>query len=239
MREGVGPRLPSQQDERCQRHGSSSNSSSSITHSPPTTHPHGLQVKYKNVMKQYNLGPNGGILTSCNLFATRFDQVPCCLWLLVFMRECACMPASCTFHFSLQHKHVLERAGLPGGGGSRLRWGLLLVCCALMQVMHVCVSERNLAQGPAASYCGAPSMHARDAFVWEGAQPAPGSHPAPCAWRVPRVCMQVMHLCEKERDPPLEHIILDTPGQIEIFTWSASGQIITELLASSFPTIIV
>jgi hypothetical protein len=26
-------------------------------------------------MKQYNLGPNGGILTSCNLFATRFDQV--------------------------------------------------------------------------------------------------------------------------------------------------------------------
>lgn len=38
----------------------------------------GLQVKYKEVMKQYNLGPNGGILTSLNLFATRFDQVlPC------------------------------------------------------------------------------------------------------------------------------------------------------------------
>jgi hypothetical protein len=35
----------------------------------------GLQVNYKNVMKQYNLGPNGGILTSLNLFATRFDQV--------------------------------------------------------------------------------------------------------------------------------------------------------------------
>lgn len=39
-----------------------------------SSHP-SLQVKYKNVMKQYNLGPNGGILTSCNLFATRFDQV--------------------------------------------------------------------------------------------------------------------------------------------------------------------
>lgn len=25
-------------------------------------------------MKQYNLGPNGGILTAANLFATRFDQ---------------------------------------------------------------------------------------------------------------------------------------------------------------------
>ena len=27
------------------------------------------------VMKQYQLGPNGGIVTSLNLFATKFDQV--------------------------------------------------------------------------------------------------------------------------------------------------------------------
>jgi Conserved hypothetical ATP binding protein len=33
-----------------------------------------VQVNYKNVMKEYKLGPNGGILTACNLFATRFDQ---------------------------------------------------------------------------------------------------------------------------------------------------------------------
>jgi hypothetical protein len=26
-------------------------------------------------MKRYNLGPNGGILTSLNLFTTKFDQV--------------------------------------------------------------------------------------------------------------------------------------------------------------------
>src|SRR5882757_1070447 len=32
-------------------------------------------VNYKEVMKQYNLGPNGGILTSLNLFATKIDQV--------------------------------------------------------------------------------------------------------------------------------------------------------------------
>ena len=32
-------------------------------------------VDYKEVMKQYNLGPNGGIMTSLNLFATKFDQV--------------------------------------------------------------------------------------------------------------------------------------------------------------------
>ena len=81
-----------------------------------------MQVNYKNVMKQYSLGPNGGILTSLNLFATRFDQV--------------------------------------------------------------------------------------------------------------------VSLCERPRDPPLQYIIADTPGQIEIFTWSASGAIITEAFASSFPTMI-
>jgi len=32
-------------------------------------------VNYKEVMKQYQLGPNGAIMTSLNLFATRFDQV--------------------------------------------------------------------------------------------------------------------------------------------------------------------
>eukprot|EP00210_Caulerpa_lentillifera_P008179 g7811.t1 len=80
-------------------------------------------VKYKEVMKQYQLGPNGAILTSCNLYATKFDQV--------------------------------------------------------------------------------------------------------------------MGLCEKERDPPLDYIVVDTPGQIEVFTWSASGSIVTELFARSFPTIVI
>src|SRR5690242_20760849 len=32
-------------------------------------------VNYKEVMKQFNLGPNGGILTSLNLFSTKIDQV--------------------------------------------------------------------------------------------------------------------------------------------------------------------
>lgn len=35
------------------------------------------------------------------------------------------------------------------------------------------------------------------------------------------------------------YAIVDTPGQIEAFTWSASGAIITESLASTFPTVIV
>ena len=32
-------------------------------------------VNYKEVMKQYNLGPNGDIITSLNLFATKVDQI--------------------------------------------------------------------------------------------------------------------------------------------------------------------
>ncbi|XP_034515616.1 GPN-loop GTPase 1 isoform X2 [Ailuropoda melanoleuca] len=35
------------------------------------------------------------------------------------------------------------------------------------------------------------------------------------------------------------YVLIDTPGQIEVFTWSASGTIITEALASSFPTVVI
>ncbi|KAI8428682.1 hypothetical protein MSG28_007403 [Choristoneura fumiferana] len=79
-------------------------------------------VNYKEVMKQYGLGPNGGIVTALNLFSTKFGQVV----------------------------DLIEKAG-----------------------------QKH-------KYC-----------------------------------------------------IIDTPGQIEVFTWSASGTIITEALAASCPTVIV
>ena len=87
-------------------------------------------VNYKEVMKQYNLGPNGGILTSLNLFATKIDQV----------------------------------------------LGLL---------------EKRAAPDP-----------------------------------------------ENLERKPIKNILVDTPGQIEVFVWSASGAILLESLASSFPTVI-
>ena len=34
-------------------------------------------------------------------------------------------------------------------------------------------------------------------------------------------------------------VVFDTPGQIEIFTWSASGTIITETLAALYPTVVL
>lgn len=87
-------------------------------------------VNYKEVMKQYNLGPNGGILTALNLFSTKIDQI----------------------------LNLLEKRTSPD-------------------------------------------------------MSAPGKQ-------------------------PIKHILVDTPGQIEAFVWSASGTILLESLASSFPTVI-
>ena len=82
-------------------------------------------VDYKQVMKQHRLGPNGAIMTSLNLYATKFDQVI----------------------------RILERRA----------------------------DEKKLS----------------------------------------------------------EFLLVDTPGQIEAFTWSASGAILSESLASTFPTVMV
>ena len=94
-------------------------------------------VDYKQVMEQHRLGPNGAIMTSLNLFSTKFDQV----------------------------MNLLERRAFPQEF--------------------------------------APDGEHTDAL------PAPP-----------------------------EYILVDTPGQIEAFTWSASGQIIGESLASAFPTVL-
>ena len=79
-------------------------------------------VNYKEIMKQYGLGPNGGIMTALNLFSTQFNQV------LSYIEKRA-------------HEHSM--------------------------------------------------------------------------------------------------VIFDTPGQLEVFTWSASGTIITDTLGATLPTIVV
>lgn len=49
---------------------------------------------------------------------------------------------------------------------------------------------------------------------------------------------QVIQIIEKKRDT-LDYVFVDTPGQIEVFTWSASGQIICEAFGSTFPTTVL
>uniref|UniRef100_A0A0L0NS83 GPN-loop GTPase n=1 Tax=Candidozyma auris TaxID=498019 RepID=A0A0L0NS83_CANAR len=48
---------------------------------------------------------------------------------------------------------------------------------------------------------------------------------------------QVIKLIDSKGDK-YKNVIVDTPGQIECFVWSASGAIITEAFASTFPTVI-
>ncbi|KAJ1865892.1 hypothetical protein LPJ78_002292 [Coemansia sp. RSA 989] len=49
---------------------------------------------------------------------------------------------------------------------------------------------------------------------------------------------QVMQIIDK-RAASTKYFLYDTPGQIEIFTWSASGAIISNTLAATYPTVVV
>lgn len=109
-------------------------------------------VNYKEVMKQFNLGPNGGILTSLNLFSTKIDQVI----------------------------------------------GLL--------------EKRTQAPVPAQE----PEQTTVQFMTNSGKEPQ--ATPA--------------------QQQQVRHILVDTPGQIEVFVWSASGEILLSSLASTFPTVI-
>lgn len=109
-------------------------------------------VNYKEVMKQFNLGPNGGILTSLNLFSTKIDQV-----------------------ISLLEKRAKPPAPVE-----------------------------------------APEQTTVEFMTNSGKDKAPTPPP----------------------QQQVKHILVDTPGQIEVFVWSASGDILLSSLASTFPTVI-
>jgi GTPase SAR1 family protein len=49
---------------------------------------------------------------------------------------------------------------------------------------------------------------------------------------------QLLSILEKNQSK-YRYYLFDTPGQIEVFTWSASGTIITEALGATYPTIVV
>lgn len=49
---------------------------------------------------------------------------------------------------------------------------------------------------------------------------------------------QVLDLLTARADD-VDYVLVDTPGQIETFTWSASGAIISEALAAALPTVVL
>lgn len=106
-------------------------------------------VNYKEVMKQYQLGPNGGIMTALNLFATKFDQV-----MELIERKADELEVSLP---------ITDRTILP-------RVLLVYSPPVYVHAFLVVTTERSVVK------CPSP-----------------------------------------------QHVFVDTPGQIEIFTWSASG----------------
>lgn len=48
---------------------------------------------------------------------------------------------------------------------------------------------------------------------------------------------KVISILEKKDD--LDYIVMDTPGQLEVFSWSASGKIITDSFSLMFPSILI
>eukprot|EP00871_Galdieria_phlegrea_P001726 jgi/Galph1/2554/GphlegSOOS_G1224.1 len=49
---------------------------------------------------------------------------------------------------------------------------------------------------------------------------------------------QLLDLLESRKEK-VDTFVVDTPGQVEVFTWSSSGSIIAETIASSFPTVLL
>ncbi|KAG7276861.1 hypothetical protein CRUP_007998, partial [Coryphaenoides rupestris] len=225
-------------------------------------------VNYKEVMKQYGLGPNGGIVTSLNLFATRFDQVM-------------------KFIENKQHNHEYVLIDTPGqievftwsASGTIITESLASSFpCVVVYVMDTSRSVNPVTFMSNMLY--ACSLHSR----WVGQTeerpiPTPAAPPAvpmtaaaiagkgmidadhirdtvnykevmkqyglgPNGGIVTSLNLfatrfdQVMKFIENKQHNH-EYVLIDTPGQIEVFTWSASGTIITESLASSFPCVVV
>ena len=48
---------------------------------------------------------------------------------------------------------------------------------------------------------------------------------------------KVINLLESKND--LDYVVIDTPGQLEVFSWSASGKIITDSFSLIFPSILI
>ena len=46
---------------------------------------------------------------------------------------------------------------------------------------------------------------------------------------------KIIDVLEKKNE--LEYVIVDTPGQLEVFSWSASGQVISDSFSLIFPTV--
>jgi GTPase SAR1 family protein len=185
-------------------------------------------VNYKEVMRQYGLGPNGAIVTSLNLFATRFDQVATIIQKRV--DEAAAAEAA-----------VAEAPAAPTGP--------LASAASSAATAAAAPAASTAPTAPAAS--AAPTAPAASAAE---ASPAAGEAPAAAEAAAAEAAAAASAAATAAAAPAesaaagsarsasgatTRHFLVDTPGQIEVFTWSASGQLITDMLAATLPTVVV
>lgn len=48
---------------------------------------------------------------------------------------------------------------------------------------------------------------------------------------------KIIDILEKKKD--LDYVVIDTPGQLEVFSWSASGKLISDSFSVLFPTLLI
>ena len=160
-------------------------------------------------MRQHKLGPNGAILTCLNLFATKFDQV----------------------------MSILERRAFPldedGGGGKGSDGG---------GEGNGEKVAANVAASDGGDEVGVESSSNTDESSNNNKASDDGSDSSndnnDNNENKPTSSTSNDANNTKATSPLLDYILIDTPGQIEAFTWSASGTIVTSALATTFPTVL-
>jgi GTPase SAR1 family protein len=177
-------------------------------------------VNYKEVMRQYGLGPNGAIVTSLNLFATRFDQVATIIQKRV--EEAAAEAAA----VAAAAAAAAPAAAAAAPAAAAAAPASAAAPAAAAPEATPAVAAATAAEAPAAAAAAAvpPSAAA--------APPASEASSAAAASAGAGVAAPAASVTTR-------HFVVDTPGQIEVFTWSASGQLITDMLAATLPTVVV
>jgi GTPase SAR1 family protein len=86
-----------------------------------------------------------------------------------------------------------------------------------------------------------PNMDIRDTVKYKDVMTAHGLGPngaiMTCLNLFATSIHKIIETLEKKTE--LDYVVIDTPGQLEVFSWSASGKLISDSFSSIFPTILI
>jgi len=172
-------------------------------------------VDYIEVMKQHKLGPNGAILTCLNLFATKFDQV------MSILERRAFPPNEEEVHGDDDADVDVVVGGSDGGDEEKV---------AASNDGGTGALKKSSSETDETEQVDNSSSNSSN-----NSKPSDGDDDVDNT-----KCNEksTSNTTTKSSSSPLDYVLIDTPGQIEAFTWSASGTIVTSALATTFPTVL-